>query len=114
MTTDRVNTRIILGHSSIRKVLFCIVLKKQHIIFIIEIDPLMFQLLLYIPPTMELSIVVHSVRTILLPFHYVSYRKETNTLLARARGGTMVEALRYKPEGRGIDSRWCHWNCLLT
>jgi hypothetical protein len=25
-----------------------------------------------------------------------------------ARGGGMVEALRYKPEGRGIDSRWCH------
>jgi hypothetical protein len=23
-----------------------------------------------------------------------------------ARGGTVVEALRYKPEGRGIDSRW--------
>jgi hypothetical protein len=28
------------------------------------------------------------------------------------RGHTMtqlVEALRYKPEGRGFDSRWCHW-----
>jgi hypothetical protein len=25
-----------------------------------------------------------------------------------ARGGAVVEALRYKPEGRGIDSRWCH------
>jgi hypothetical protein len=21
-----------------------------------------------------------------------------------------VEALDYSPEGRGIDSRWCHWN----
>ena len=21
-----------------------------------------------------------------------------------------VEALSYKPEGRGFDSRWCHWN----
>jgi len=20
-----------------------------------------------------------------------------------------VKALRYKPEGRGFDSRWCHW-----
>jgi hypothetical protein len=34
-------------------------------------------------------------------------------------GGTLlvvqlVEALRYKPEGRGIDSRWCHWNFSLT
>jgi hypothetical protein len=27
-----------------------------------------------------------------------------------ARGGAVVEALHYKPEGRGIDSRWCHWN----
>jgi hypothetical protein len=25
-----------------------------------------------------------------------------------ARGGVVVEALRYKPEGRGFDSRWCH------
>ena len=21
----------------------------------------------------------------------------------------LVESLRYKPEGRGFDSRWCHW-----
>jgi hypothetical protein len=26
-----------------------------------------------------------------------------------ARGGTVVKALRYKPEGRGFDSRWCYW-----
>jgi hypothetical protein len=26
----------------------------------------------------------------------------------------LVDALRYKPEGRGIDSRWCHWNILVT
>jgi hypothetical protein len=24
-----------------------------------------------------------------------------------------VEALRYKSEGRGFDSRWCHWNFSL-
>ena len=29
------------------------------------------------------------------------------------RGG-LVEALRYKPEGRGFDSRWCHWNFSFT
>jgi hypothetical protein len=34
--------------------------------------------------------------------------------LAGARGGAMVEALRYKPEGSGIDSRWRHWNSSLT
>ena len=26
----------------------------------------------------------------------------------------LVEALRYKPEGRGFDSRMCHWNFSLT
>ena len=28
--------------------------------------------------------------------------------------GQLVEALRYKSEGRGFDSRWCHWNFSLT
>jgi hypothetical protein len=31
-----------------------------------------------------------------------------------ARGGVVVEALRYKPEGRGFDSLWCHWTFSLT
>jgi ACT domain-containing protein len=31
-----------------------------------------------------------------------------------ARGGAVVEALHYKPKGRGIDSRLCHWNFSLT
>jgi hypothetical protein len=26
----------------------------------------------------------------------------------------LVEALRYKLEGRGFDYRWCHWDFLLT
>ena len=26
----------------------------------------------------------------------------------------LVEALRYKPEGRGFDSQWCHWNFSMT
>jgi hypothetical protein len=26
----------------------------------------------------------------------------------------LVEALRYKAEGRGFDSRWCHCNFLLA
>jgi hypothetical protein len=32
-----------------------------------------------------------------------------NHKISGARGGAVVEARRYKPEGRGIDSRWCHW-----
>jgi hypothetical protein len=39
-------------------------------------------------------------------------------ILAKGEGwhavAQLVEALRYKPEGRGIDSRWCHWNFSLT
>jgi hypothetical protein len=30
------------------------------------------------------------------------------------RGSAVVEALCYKPGGRGFDSRWCHWNISLT
>jgi hypothetical protein len=26
----------------------------------------------------------------------------------------LVEVLRYKPESRGIDSRWCYWNFSLA
>ena len=26
----------------------------------------------------------------------------------------LVKALHYKSEGRGFDSRWCHWNFSLT
>ena len=26
----------------------------------------------------------------------------------------LVEALCYKPEDRGFDSQWCHWNFSLT
>jgi len=25
----------------------------------------------------------------------------------------LVEALRYKPEGRGFDARWCYWNFFI-
>ena len=31
-----------------------------------------------------------------------------------ARGGVVVKALRYKPVGRGFDSRCCHWNFSVT
>ena len=26
----------------------------------------------------------------------------------------LVETPGYKPEGRGFDSRWCHWNFSVT
>jgi len=28
--------------------------------------------------------------------------------------GVVVKALRYKPAGRGFDSRRCHWNFSVT
>jgi hypothetical protein len=31
-----------------------------------------------------------------------------------ARGGVVVKALRYKPAGRGFNSRWCRWNFSVT
>jgi hypothetical protein len=33
---------------------------------------------------------------------------------AKEWGTQLVDALRYKPEGRGFDSRWYHWNFSLT
>ena len=33
---------------------------------------------------------------------------------ARYAEAQLVEVLRYKSEGRGFDSRWCHWNFSLT
>ena len=35
-------------------------------------------------------------------------------LMQGARGGVVVKALRYKPAGRGLDSRLCHWNFSVT
>jgi hypothetical protein len=31
-----------------------------------------------------------------------------------ARGGVVIKALRFKPAGRGFDSRLCHWNISVT
>ena len=36
------------------------------------------------------------------------------TIYAGTAVAQLVEALRYKSEGRGFDSRWCHWNFSLT
>ena len=34
--------------------------------------------------------------------------------MSGARGGEVVKALRYKPAGRGFDSRWCHWDFSVS
>jgi len=44
--------------------------------------------------------------------------EESNSQVHRCekgeRGSLVVKALRYKPAGRGFDSRWCHWNFSVT
>jgi len=45
---------------------------------------------------------------------YLSSIKHNNNILLGARDGVVVKALRYKPAGRGFDSRWCHWNFSVT
>jgi hypothetical protein len=32
----------------------------------------------------------------------------------RYEAAQLLEALRYKPDGRGLDSLWCHWDFSLT
>ena len=39
-----------------------------------------------------------------------SFTTTTTTTTPGTRGGVVVKALRYKPAGRGFDSRLCHWN----
>ena len=46
------------------------------------------------------------------PFPSLQLAMPLNTHRGHAAGGP-IEALYYKPEGRGFDSRWCHWNFLL-
>ena len=44
----------------------------------------------------------------------LSLTKFTVNIAWRHAVAQLVEALRYKSEGRGFDSRWCHWNFSLT
>jgi hypothetical protein len=46
---------------------------------------------------------------------FIQYTRLLMFVVVHLRGvAQLVEALRYKPEGRGFDSRWCHWNFSLT
>jgi len=44
----------------------------------------------------------------------VFYNKIVYILVRNGGGTQLVEALRYKPEGRGFNSRWCHLNFSFT
>jgi hypothetical protein len=53
-----------------------------------------------------------------LVFPYGTAKNLTKLLRIKINEGhavaQLVEALRYKPEGWGFDSRWCDWKFLLT
>jgi len=40
----------------------------------------------------------------------VSLKIQATSSLSTLLVAQLVEALRYKSEGRGFHSRWCHWN----
>jgi hypothetical protein len=52
-----------------------------------------------------------------LVIKYIIWTKVSSTTLSKgehAAGGVVVEALGYKPEGRGFDFQLCHWIFSLT
>ena len=55
--------------------------------------------------------IVYLARTANLPVtsQLIALRLSTSLFTGHA-VEQLVEALRYNPEGRGFDSRWCHWN----
>jgi hypothetical protein len=56
-------------------------------------------------------VVLLDVKLLMIPMgiNFVSH-----SYAIRARGGVVAKALLYKPEGRGFNSRWCHWNFSLA
>jgi hypothetical protein len=49
-----------------------------------------------------------------LKFEEDRYKIKPPVSSFEARGGVVVKAIRYKPAGRGFDSRLCHWNFSVT
>ena len=43
-----------------------------------------------------------------------SYFMQLTKRTMGVRGGVVVKAIRYKPAGRGLDSRSCHWSFSVT
>ena len=56
--------------------------------------------------TQKLKTSINVTKFLILIFTYI--------LLYGARGDVVFTALRYKPAGRGFDSRWYHWNVSVT
>ena len=49
-----------------------------------------------------------------IKIYYMLYIIYTVIYYMGEHGGVVVKALRYKPGGRGFNSRWCHWNFSVT
>jgi len=48
-----------------------------------------------------------------VPFTFLSHSRHISSFDLSVQP-TLYGALQYKSEGRGFDSRWCHWNFSLT
>jgi hypothetical protein len=58
--------------------------------------------------------VVNETLEIKVKFYYWRDVSNNRKYLLQDAVAQLVDALRYKPEGRGFDSRWCQWNLSLT
>ena len=91
-------------------------------LLLLEIEPLKgkaVDLLLYClsyPGSLLLhSILLNYACTVPLSLRLLSFVfNGTYPLASGDRGGTVVNALCYKSDGRWFDPRWCHWNFSLT
>jgi len=57
---------------------------------------------------------IHSVLLWLLPNRQCCVELCKECTLSGHAVTQLAAALRYKPESRGFDSRWCHWNFTLS
>ena len=61
---------------------------------------------------MSFNTMVSKLRELITHFHYADISDEITKCYYVSMGhavAQLVEALRYKTEGRGFDSRLCHW-----
>jgi len=62
-----------------------------------------------------MAVKIHIVVCVIITLHFGKWLPKLCKKLLSLSGHAvvrLVEALRYKPEGRDLDSRWCHWNSL--
>ena len=62
---------------------------------------------------MLVSLGLRTLSVALYSEQYTTFRQDTVSK-TEVRDGVVVNALRYKPAGRGFDSRLCHWNFSVT